>query len=251
MNFRLSLTHMKYNELTDEQKNVLSVYNNMTNIRSAFTCNKDLSSLFDVNSTSEGLYLLNKNVRKILLEKFVFGFKFYTSYYYREDGTKRGQIGFESKNFGIFGTVNQIDNFKRSLFIGYIKEKNLVYCNSYMANCLNEFFKYYKKDILLTIGKDKNVMKIFEHDLNWYSLGEIQELYKKIRKESDEVYFKALTGEELIKLLEENGYSIVRIKASSSKFIPLEERKNYPIVETKGTKRYFIKTEMKNKENTK
>jgi hypothetical protein len=242
MEFRLSLTNMPYHDLSEEQKEVLKVYDSITyrGYKSYYTCNKDLSSIFTVKTTNEGLYFLNENIRKVLLDKFLFGFKFFTSYYTR-DGIKKGQIGFESKNYGIFRSTSDIQKFRKGLFVGYVKDKNLVYCHWYIAECLNNLFKHYKKDVVLSDARDENAMKIFDYDLNWYSLGEVQELYKKIRNESNDLCFRLFSGDELVKLLEENGYSIVRIKASSSKFIPLEERKNYPIVETKGTKRYFIK----------
>ena len=240
MNFRLSLTDMPYEELNEEQKRVLEIYDGILKYREYFICNKDISSLFTVKSDCEGLYFLNENIKKNLFDNFVFGFKFFTSYYIR-NGVKKGQVGFESKNYGIFRTESAIQNFRRGLFIGYIKDKNLVYCNPQMAYSLNELFKYYNKDIFLSLGFDENVYKIFDYNLDWYSLGEIQELYKKIRKQSKEPLFKQLSGDEIIKLLEENGYSMIKIKSSNSRFIPLEERKNYPIADKGGTKRYFVK----------
>lgn len=241
MSIRISLTNIPYRILSEEQKEVLNVYHRIIGSgRTYFTCNKDLSSIFTETASNENILFLNNIIRKILLERFLFGFKFFTSYYTR-DGIKKGQIGFESKNYGIFCTAVDIQNFNKELFIGYIKEKNLVYCNSYIANCLNNLFKHYGKDIFITPRFDDNVYKIFDYDLNWFSLGEIQKVYNEVRKKSENVFLRPVSSEKLIQLLEENGYSIVKIKASNSKFIPLEERKNYPIVELKGTKRYFIK----------
>ena len=240
MSFRLSLTNMSYEELNEEQKRVLKIYDGALKYREFFTCNKDISSLFTVKSDREGLYFLNEKIKKKIVDNFLFGFKFFISYYIK-NGVKKGQIGFESKNYGIFCSESKIQNFRKGLFIGYIKDNNLVYCNLQMAHSLNELFKYYNKDIFISPGVDENIYKIFDYNLDWHSLGEIQELYKKIRKESKEPLFRQLSGDEIIELLEENGYSMVKIKSSNSRFIPLEERKNYPIADKKGTKRYFVK----------
>lgn len=237
---RKNLTKASYEELTEEEKNVLKKYEDIKGgTRQYYSCNVNLSSIFTETSTNGyTLLFINKAIRKFILEKIIFGCSFYTLLY-DKNGKASSQIGFSNKTYAIFASPAAINNFNKGLFIAYDKERNAVYCNETMANALNDFFRYKNKAIRLSLAYDETVLKIFDYDINWFSLGEINALYRDIRKKSNP-YFKPLCSQELILLLKENGYNSVRVKTTSGKSIPLEERKLHQIVD-KGGKRYFVK----------
>ena len=229
------------NDLTNEEMKIYTKYKNILlnhSKRKCYSSDKNLSHLF-IPSPNGVLYWLNEKIRKVILDKFIFGIKFCPTFY-KKDGREKGALIFKEKDYGIFTTDTMMRNFISGLYIGYSPKTNRILCSEPMKEILVDFFRYFHKDVNIFEVIDPNIYRLFEYDLNWFSKSEINELYKKLRKDPNTFSgVHSVSNESLLEMLKKNGYKEIHIDCGN-KFIPLEERKNYNIIE-KGGKKFYIK----------
>ena len=155
-----------HKELNEEEMKIYTKYKNILlnySKRKNYSSDKNLSQLF-IPSPNGVLYWLNDKIRKVILDKFIFGIKFCPAFY-KKDGKEKGALIFQEKDYGIFATVAMIRRFISGLYIGYSPETNRILCSEPMKEILDDFFRYFHKDVNLFEVIDPNVYKLFEYDL--------------------------------------------------------------------------------------